>query len=101
MLLHAQCFWPEYISTMLWPFALLAAADCLDNLHIDMKGINPEMKKSSVAGSSIKLKNYHTFGCPVYILDARLQKFRGIWSSEVGSVFTLGYILGSFTNTCW
>ena len=25
MLLHAQRYWPEYISTMLWPFALLAA----------------------------------------------------------------------------
>ena len=73
MLLHAQRFWPEYISTMFWPFALLAAAGRLNNLHIDMKGMTLEMGFSSVAGSSVKLKNYHTFGCPVYVLDARLQ----------------------------
>ena len=27
LLLHAQRHWPEYVTTMLWPFALLAAAD--------------------------------------------------------------------------
>ena len=72
MLLHAQRFWPEYISSMLWPFALLAAADRINNMHIDMDGMTPNMKFSQVADSAVRLRNYHTFGCPVYILDARL-----------------------------
>ena len=36
MLLYAKRHWPEYITTMLWPFGLLAAVDCMNNLHIDM-----------------------------------------------------------------
>ena len=46
MLLHAQRLWPEYISTMLWPFALLAAADHINNIHVDINGLTPEMKFS-------------------------------------------------------
>ena len=77
MLLHAQRLWPEYISTMLWPFALLAAADHINNIHVDINGLTPEMKFSQVAGSAVRVQNYHTFGCPVYVLDARLQDAGG------------------------
>ena len=41
LLLHAQRHWPEYISTMLWPLALLAAADRINNLHVDLDGMTP------------------------------------------------------------
>ena len=61
----------------MWPFALLAATDCLNNLHIDLNGQTPEMKFSNVAGASTRLGNVHTFGCPVYILDSRLQDAGG------------------------
>ena len=77
MLLHAQRHWPEYITTALWPFALMAAADRINNLHIDIHGKSPEMKFSSVAGLPTRLKHFHTFGCPVYVLDARLQDSGG------------------------
>ena len=93
-MLHAQRFWPEYISTILWSFSLLAAADRLNNLHIDMKGMIPEMKISSVAGSSIKLKNYHTFDCPVYILDARLQNSGKAGAPKWDQRSCLGIYLG-------
>ena len=73
LLLHAQRHWPEYITTMMWPYALLAAADRINNLHIDLDGKTPEMKFSTTAGASTRLNNFHTFGCPAYILDARLQ----------------------------
>ena len=36
MLLHAQRHWPEYITTMLWLFTLLAAAEQMNNFHIDV-----------------------------------------------------------------
>ena len=77
MLLHAQQHWPEYITTMFWPFALLAAADQINNLRIDSNGYTPQMKFSKVSGQKTRLSNYHTFGCPVYILDARLQSAGG------------------------
>ena len=44
LLLHAQQFWPEYISSMPWTSALLAAADRMNNLHIDLNGETPETK---------------------------------------------------------
>lgn len=62
---------------MMWTFAILAAADCMDNLHIDLYGKNPEMKFSSATGTTSRLKDFHTFGCPVYVLDSRLQDAGG------------------------
>ena len=73
LVLHAQRHWTEYITTMFWPFSLVAAADIMNNIHIDMHGQTPEMKFSNTIGSSTRLSYFHTFGCPVYILDARLQ----------------------------
>lgn len=77
ILLHAQRMWPEYITSMMWPLALLSAADRLNNLHIDLNGETPEMKFSQVSGNSTRLANFHPFGCPCYILDARLQSAGG------------------------
>ena len=75
LVLHAQRHWPEYITTMFWPFALVAAADRMNHLHVDMHGQTPVMKFSNTIGSSTRLSHFHTFGCPIYILDARLQIF--------------------------
>ena len=80
---------------MLWPFALLAATDRLNDLHINMKGMTTEMKCSSVAGSSVKLKNYHTFGCPVYILGARLQTSGGAGAPKLDPRSRLGIYMGN------
>ena len=71
--LHSQRYWPEYITTMLWPFSLVASTDRMNNLYVDMNGKTPEMKFSDTIVSTTRLSNFHTFGCPVYILDARLQ----------------------------
>ena len=35
------------------------------------------MKFSDTIGSTNRLSNIYTFGCPVYILDARLQRVGG------------------------
>ena len=35
------------------------------------------MKFSGTTGVTTRLNNFHTFGCPVYILDARLQSAGG------------------------
>ena len=58
---------------MIWPFALLSAAYRLNNLHIDLDRKRPEMKFSEAFGVTTRLTNFHTFGCPCYVLDSRLQ----------------------------
>ena len=73
LLVHAQSQWPEYITTMLWPFALKAAQDRLNQLNVKLDGRTPDMKYSGVAAASLRLRDFHTFGCPCYILDSRLQ----------------------------
>ena len=74
LLVHAQYHWPEFITTMLWPFALKTAQDRINQLNIDLEGKTPDMKFSNVEGRSMKLKDFHTFGCPCYVLDSRLQR---------------------------
>ena len=62
---------------MLWPFALMAAADRINNMHVDSNGLTPEMKCSQAAASTVRLQNYHAFRRPVYVLDVRLQDAGG------------------------
>ena len=38
LLLHAMQYWPEYISQILWPFAIKCAEDRIRNLHVDIDG---------------------------------------------------------------
>ena len=73
LLLHAMRYWPEYISQILWPFAVKCAEDRINNLQVDLNGMTAEMRFSDSPTSKIDLRNYHTFGCPCYILDSRVQ----------------------------
>ena len=65
------------ITTILWPFALLTVAENHNLWHMDNNGKTPMMK---LLGTSTfpDIKQEHTFGCPVYVLDHRLQ------SSSIG-----------------
>ena len=45
----------------------------MNNLHVNLANETPDMRFSGVQSVNVQLKNYHTFGCPVYILDSRLQ----------------------------
>eukprot|EP00984_Skeletonema_dohrnii_P006299 scaffold2255_cov139-Skeletonema_dohrnii-CCMP3373.AAC.2 len=73
LLLHAQDRWPEYISTMLWPFALKSAQDRMNQINVDLSGRTPDMEFSGVAAANLRLRDMHTFGCSCYVLDSRLQ----------------------------
>ena len=68
LLLHAKRFWPEAIGTILWPFAIKAAEDRRNHLHLDDKGKTPIQKWSNVY-HDINISTWHTFGCPVYVLE--------------------------------
>ncbi len=61
---------------MLWPFALKAAEEIHNTLNFDDEDRSP-LSKFSMVDSPIRPRNYHTWGCPVYVLDARLQGSNG------------------------
>ena len=57
---------------MLCPYTLKAFVEKLNELNVDDYGINT-MEKFAYTTTYIDLKNYQTWGCAVYFLDARLQ----------------------------
>ncbi len=73
LLLHAQRHWPECVDTMLWPFAVKAAIERINCLHQDLEGKTPHSKFFGTDDLPLNVQDYHTFGCPVYVLDSRLQ----------------------------
>ena len=73
LLVHAQNYWPEYISTMLWPFALKAPQDRLNQLNVNLDSTTPDMRSSGVAANNLRLRDFHTFVCPCYVLNSCLQ----------------------------
>ena len=72
LLLHAQRHWPEYISSILWPLALKTASDRMNILSIN-DSLESPLSKISEAENNINVNNFHTWGCPVYVLEANLQ----------------------------
>ncbi|KAL7464723.1 hypothetical protein ACHAXS_005078 [Conticribra weissflogii] len=58
---------------MLWPFALKAAQDRMNQLTVNLNGTTPEMDFSSIASATLRLRDCHTWGCPCFVLDSRLQ----------------------------
>ena len=87
MLIHANKRWPSAITTNLWPYALRMANEILNATQNNVTGNIPI---NAFTGSNIAQnpKHWHTFGCPVYILDNDLQSGKKInkWSdrSKIG-----------------
>ena len=73
LLLHAKRMLPEYISTMLWPFAIKCFEDRMNNLICNKKGRTPYQTLAGLESTSLDINSFHTFGCPCYVLDNRLQ----------------------------
>ena len=72
MLLHAQRRWPTAISKHLWPYAIRHAADVDNNLPRLKSKQSPIERFSSIAVRP-RVKQYHPFGCPAYVLNSRMQ----------------------------
>ena len=74
MLLHATIHWPEAEHLHLWPFALQHAAYLWNHLPNRTTGIAPIEIFSGVSLSTFEhLTRSHVWGCPVYVLDPKLQ----------------------------
>ena len=91
--LYAKIYWPEEITTMLWPYSLKVFAEQLNVLKVDDNEITP-MEKFSGTTTDIYLKNSHTWGFPVCFLDAILKvNIYGIsnWEPRSRAVVYLGH----------
>ena len=64
---------PEHISTMLWPFAIKCFKDRMNHLTCNKDGKTPYHLLAGLDTTELDVKSFHTFGCPCYVLDNRLQ----------------------------
>jgi hypothetical protein len=74
MLLHAVIHWPDCIDLALWPFAVDYAVYLWNNLPQKDSLYAPiELFSGSKFPSYDHLHRTHVWGCPVYVLDPKLQ----------------------------
>ena len=92
MLLHAIAKWPQANTTHLWPYALAHAANVANHLPTGPDG-NSSLELSSGTEVRPKLKHFHTFGCPVFALDSRLQD--GKFTPKCNPRCRIGLYLGN------
>ena len=91
MLIHATKRWSSAITANLWPYALRVANLILNETPNLITGKIPynDFTKSPIHNN---MKHWHTFGCPVYILDNDLQSGKKIdkWSDRSKMGINLG-----------
>ena len=94
-LLHAKARWPESISANLWPQAL-RCANAVRNINPTTSQSESPLEKFTGVKIATQLKHQHTFGCPVYALNSKLQSGTSIpkWDSRA----RLGIYLGPSPN---
>lgn len=57
---------------MLWAFALQYYIECYKNFHVDDNDKTPLMKFSKLNDLPVD-EDFHPFGCPVFVLESKLQ----------------------------
>jgi hypothetical protein len=72
MLLHLKVHWPDEYDTKLWPFALQYAA-WLYNYTPKSNNLAPIEIFTRQMTNCEFLRRAKVFGCPVYVLEPRLQ----------------------------
>ena len=94
LLLHAMRMWPGMTDTMFWPFALIAAADCLNTLHLNPDRLTPESRLHGVELEELPVKSFHTLFYPVYILDHSLHDADSLGPPKWNPCSRVGVYLG-------
>jgi hypothetical protein len=90
-LLHANTRWPDAINSHLWPYAIRKAAIDMNTVKKEEDDLSPQeiFTNSKV---TFQPRHHHTFGCPMYVLDGRLQEGNSIdkWESRARLAIYLG-----------
>jgi len=71
-LIHAQRHWLDTISSNLWPHTMHMANSILNSVSLIKNKCSPTELFTAVPVVP-NAKHTHTFGCPAYVLDARMQ----------------------------
>ena len=88
-MLHAVTYWPARFSIRFWSLAIAYAVWVCNRLPQRDTGLCPNEIWSSSRIGHEDFQRAHVFGCPVYVLDARLQD---------GKKIPKGMFLGFFTR---
>ena len=92
-LLFAQRKWPEAIGTILWPFAWKDYERKYNHFHLDNEGLSP-ITKFARTNAVPNIRDFHPFGCPVFVLDSKLQSGGGSipkWNPRARAGVYLGH----------
>ena len=83
MMLHGLCKWSSILLIHLWPYGLRMANDICNSTPHKGSDISPIELFLGVTVHP-KLKHYHSFGCPTYMLDKELQAQKSLpkWHSR-------------------
>jgi hypothetical protein len=73
MMIFAALRWPEHNDRDLWPLALSHAVHLHNELPSQASRLTPHEVWSKSKSSFSALVNAHPWGCPVYVLQPRLQ----------------------------
>ena len=72
-MLHAALRWPEHYDKSLWPLAMTYAVHMHNHTPRRADGFCPVELWTKTKSNHNQLRNAHPWGCPVYVLDPRLQ----------------------------
>ena len=74
MLLHFAIHWPQQADTKLWPFAVDHAVYLCNRIPDQKNKLSPlEHFTQTTVPNHHHLQRLHVFGCPVYVLNPKLQ----------------------------
>jgi hypothetical protein len=72
-MIHATMHWPRFRFISLWPLAMTYAIWCYNKIPTNGTGWSPEELWARTKSPRSGLPRAHVFGCPVYVLDPKLQ----------------------------
>ena len=92
-MLHATMRWPGRKFLDLWPFAIQYAVWVHNHLPPNGAGWSPTELWNRQKNPHSPLSRAHVFGCPVYVLDAKLQDGKKIpkWDSRARQGIFVGF----------
>jgi hypothetical protein len=71
-MLHAIKIYDHANNTFLWPYAIRKAVNDMNLLKQDALSLSPT-ETFSCTRSLPNMNRFHTFGCPMYVLETKIQ----------------------------
>ncbi|KAG7357919.1 integrase core domain containing protein [Nitzschia inconspicua] len=92
-LIHAKIRWPGVIDARLWPYALTTANDVYNQTgSVQKKNSKVPIQLFTDSDHQQPKSDFHTFGCPVFVLESDLQDGKKIskWEGRARLGVNLG-----------